>query len=183
MASPGDLKVRFGRSYIFLNPQTSVPSPEQARIGTWRLEIDEVDPGPGPDPSPPGALGFKARVKEAGGIAVGQLVYLSSDGARLAKADTYTTAQVAGIAFESGAFDTEITVTRNETVDFFDVPNLVDGGPQFLTTGNLYYLSATTAGNWTTTPDTTTAGVVVAQVGTAVGANLMSVEIQPPIVI
>ena len=183
MASPGDLKTRFGRSYIYLNPETSIPTPEQARVGTWRLEIDEVDPGPGPDPTPPGALGFKARVKEPGGIQQDQLVYIDGDGAYLAKADTYATAQVAGIAFETKGFDEEIVITRNETVDFFAVTSFVDGGPNFLTPGSLYYLSAETAGNWTTTPDTTTAGVVVAQVGTAVGPNLMSVEVQPPIVI
>lgn len=184
MSSPGDQKIRFGRSYIFLNPDTSISTPEDSRIGTWRLAGDDVNPGPGPGPSPdPGTLQFKAEVKQAGGIAEGQLVYVDSDGARLAKADAYSTAQVAGVATSSAALGEEVFITRNETVDFYAVNSFVDNDTGFLEPGALYYLSAQTAGNWTRTPDVTTVGAVVAQVGTAVGPNLMAVEIQPPIVI
>ena len=183
MSDPGDLKVRFGRSYIFLNPDTSIPTPEDSRVGTWRLAGDDTPPGPGPGPSPSGGLGFKSIVKEAGGITRGQLVYVDDDGAKLAKADAYSTAQVAGVAFTSAALDEEITITRNEAVDFFNVNNLVDNDTGFLDVGELYYLSSNTAGNWTRTPDVTTAGTVVAQVGIAVGPNKMSIEVQPPIVI
>ena len=54
---------------------------------------------------------------------------------------------------------------------------MVDGAPNFLEPGEMYYLS-TIPGKWTLTPDTTTAGAVVRVCGTAVSQNDMSVEIQ-----
>lgn len=187
MSVIGETKVRFNRSYVYLNPDTSASTPENQRIGTWRLTGTEsgTDPGPGPGPSPEGSLGFQTTVNEAGGISVGQLVVVDEDGASLAKADSYANAVVAGVAVTAGNDGDIITVTRNETVDFYNVNSLVDGGGVggFLDPGTNYYLSSITAGNWTKTPDTTTGGAVVIQVGTAVGPNSMSVEIQQPLVI
>ena len=184
MSVIGETRVRFGRSYVFLNPDTSISTPDDARVGTWRLSREEDSENPLP-PVVEGSLGFLIEVRETGGISTGQLVRLETDGAYLAKADAYSTAVVGGVAISSGNQGEIITVTRNETVDFFDVAGQVDGGGTggYLTTGDNYYLSATTAGNWTTTPDTTTAGAVVAQVGTAVGPNKMTIEIQQPLVI
>ena len=180
----GETKIRFGRSYVYLNPDTSVSTPEDSRVGTWRLNRDTESP----DVSPPvveGSLGFLAEVRESGGISEGQLVIIDDDGVLLAKADNLSTAIVAGVAIQSGALGENITVTRNETVDFYDVTGLVDGGGVngYLETGANYYLSAATAGNWTPVPDIATGGYVVAQVGTATGPNSMSIEIQPPLVI
>ena len=182
MSVIGETKIRFGRSYVFLNPDTGVSLPESQRIGTWRLQRDEEqeeDTGPVAE----GALGYLAVVKEAGGVIAGQLVYIETDGIRLAKADAYSTAVVAGVVLQDGALDDLVTVTRNESIDLFNVTTLVDGGGAngFLEVGKNYYLSAAKAGNWTTTPDTTTAGAVVQQVGTAVGPNKMSIEIQAPV--
>ena len=187
MAVVGETKVRFSRSYVYLNPDTSASTPENQRIGTWRLTgvDDGNDPDPGPGPAPEGSLGFQTEVNEAGGISVGQLVVVDENGAFLAKADSYANAVVAGVAVTAGNNGDIITVTRNETVDFYNVNGLVDGGGNggFLDVGANYYLSSTTAGNWTKTPDTITGGAVVIQVGTAVGPNSMSIEIQQPLVI
>ena len=185
MAVVGDTKVRFNRSYVYLNPDTSASTPDNQRPGVWRLASDESSDDPTPGPAPEGTLGFQTTVKEAGGIVVGQLVVVDQNGATLAQADSYSTAVVAGVALTAGSLDDVITVTRNETIDFYDVANLVDGGGSggFLATGTNYYLSSTTAGNWTDTPDVSTAGAVVIQVGTAVGPNSMSIEIQQPLVI
>jgi hypothetical protein len=186
MPSEGDNLIRFGRSYVWINPDTSVSTPEEQRIGTWRLNRDEDSSGGG-GPSATGVLGVLADVLETGGIQVGQLVYsdTNGNGVRLAKADAYSTGVVAGVALTAGAQGDQITITRNELVDVFDITGLVDGGGSggYFEIGALYYLSATNAGSYTPTPDTTTAGAVVAPVGTAVGPNKFAVEIQSPIVI
>ena len=89
------------------------------------------------------------------------------------------------MALEAGAQGDQITITRNELVDIFDVAGLVDGGGVggYLDVGGLYYLSATNPGSYTQTPDTTTAGGSGLPVGTAVGPNKFAVEIQSPIVV
>ena len=181
----GETKIRFGRSYVYINPDTSVSTPENSRVGTWRLNRDSQSEGGGDGPVVEGALGFLAEVLESGGILEGQLVIIDSNGIRLAKADNLNTAIVAGVAIQDGALGDNITVTRNETIDFFNVSGLVDGGGVggYLETGANYYLSAANAGNWTPVPDIATGGYVVAQVGTATGPNAMSIEIQPPLVI
>ena len=47
MATVGETKLRFGRSYIFLNPGST-----PADLGTWRLTAEDTDtPGPDPDAS------------------------------------------------------------------------------------------------------------------------------------
>ena len=47
MANVGESRVRFGRSYVFLNPGST-----PADIGTWRLTDEDTDsPGPDPDAS------------------------------------------------------------------------------------------------------------------------------------
>ena len=180
----GETKIRFTRSYVYLNPNTSASIPEDQRPGTWRLsEQDDGDQPDPPGPAPEGSLGFQVECKEPGGVVDGQLVICDQFGARLAKADNISTGVVAGAVVEGGAFDEIITVTRNETIDFLDVGTLVDGGGTFLTVGANYFLSSVNPGNWTTTPDVSTAGAVVAQVGTAVANNQMSIEIQQPLVI
>ena len=182
MSVEGETRIRFGRSYVYLNPDTELSLPEDQRIGTWRLQRDEA-PDEESGPVAEGALGYLATVKEPGGVIAGQLVYIESDGIRLAQAGAYSTAVVAGVVLQDGVLDDLVTVTRNETIDFFNVTTLVDGGGVggFLDVGTNYYLSATTAGNWTSTPDTTTAGAIVQQVGTAVGPHQISVEIQAPV--
>ena len=72
-------RIRFGRSYVWINPDTSVSTPEEQRIGTWRLSRDE-DSSEGSGPSATGVLGVLATVLEPGGIVVGQLVYSDETG-------------------------------------------------------------------------------------------------------
>lgn len=184
MAVIGETKIRFGRSYVYMNPDTSISTPPESRLGTWRLSRDEDTDSP-IVPTVEGVLGFLVEVREAGGVTIGQLVVVDQSGARLAKADDLDTSMVAGVVIENGALGDTVTVTRNESIDFYNVAGLVDGGGTggFLETGVNYYLSSTTAGNWTPVPDISTAGYVVAQVGTATGPNSMSIEIQSPIVI
>ena len=52
-----------------------------------------------------------------------------------------------------------VNFTRNEIETIFSVSTL-DGAPNFLEPGEMYYLS-TNPGKWTRTPDTTTPGAVV----------------------
>ena len=184
MAVIGETKIRFGRSYVYINPDTSISTPPESRIGTWCLNRDEDVEGPDV-PTAEGVLGFLVEVLEPGGVTEGQLVIANQSGIRLAKADDLNTSMVAGVVIESGALGDTVTVTRNESIDFFNVAGLIDGGGVggYLEVGRNYYLSSVTAGNWTPVPDISTAGYVVAQVGTATGINSMSIEIQSPVFI
>ena len=180
MANVGDTKTRFGREYIFLNPEPSEAGAETVAYGHWRLKTDDT----GTPPINGGGGGnseliFRAVVaSDVPTVAVGNLVYIDDIGEmRLASASTYDTSIVAGMAIEAGVAGDTISFSRNVVESIFDVPNLVDGSPNFLEPGEMYYLS-TNAGKWTRTPDTTTAGAAVRVCGTAVAPNDMSIEIQ-----
>ena len=180
-ANIGDTKVKFGRQYIFLKP-TGQDGPGDA--GVWRLRVDDtgtpIDDGGGGGP----AGGSSSIVKIAGTtIVAGQLVYIDSNQKlQLASASSASTAGVVGMALNGGALNDEITVTSNSIEDFFNSGTFVDGSPIQLTPGQTYFLS-TTPGNWTTTPDTTTAGAVVRSCGVAVDVSKMLIEIQTATVI
>lgn len=176
MANVGDTKERFGRSYIYLNP----PPSGLGTIGTWRIRRDDtgtppVDGGGGGDTD----LSFRAVVAPGSpDIKLGNLVYLNATGqVELASAASIETSAVAGMAIEAKSAGELIEFTRNETEQIFNVNLVVDGAPAFLVPGEVYFLS-TTPGNWTTAPDTTTAGAVVRSCGTALDTNQMSIEIQ-----
>lgn len=182
MANVGDTRIAFGRSYVYLNPDTTPSTPEVSRPGTWRLEGEFEQESA---PVPPVGLSTTGVVGGSSSVESGQLLYVNSDGElELAKATDLTLGTVAGVAVDDGNVGDTITYTRNEVIDFFEVASLVDGGGDggLLIPGVSYYLSNITAGNWTNTPNTTNPGVVT-QVGLAVGYNKMSIEIQEPLVL
>ena len=192
MANPGDTKERFGRQYVFLNPEIvdddtlfRAGPAGLGTVGTWRLRVDDtgtppIDGGGGGDVD----LSFRAVVAPGGSAVVeGNLVYLNNLGQiDLASAASITTAVVAGMATQSKNPGELCEFTRNQTADIFVPANVVDGAPAQLSTGVAYFLS-TTPGNWTTTPDTTTAGAVVVACGVPFDSNKMAIEIQTATVI
>lgn len=180
MPNVGDTKDRFGRQYVYLNPDPSTEGTTAAAVGHWRLAVDDtgtppVDGGGGGNTD----LSFRAPVAaDSPAVGVGNLVYIDSAGdMRLADASSYETSVVAGMAVTAGNPGELVNFTRNEIETIFNISTLIDGSPSFLEPGEMYYLS-TNPGKWTTTPDTTTAGAAVRVCGTAVSQNDMSVEIQ-----
>lgn len=113
------------------------------------------------------------------GINANDLIYIDSNNkARLAQANSLTTAIVAGVALETGSAGETITYGRNMVVKITNVSNSVDGSPSELTPGAKYYLSYTTAGNYTATPETSTAGAIIAPVGLAISTTEITIEIE-----
>ena len=181
MPNPGDTTERFGRSYIFLNPEPN----GLGTVGTWRIRVDDTGTPP-VDGGGGGDVDLSSRAIVAPGspaVVAGNLLYLNSSGqVELADASSITTSVVAGMAIEGKAAGELVEFTRNETKDIFDVASVIDGSPTFLTPGATYFLS-TNPGKWTTTPDTTTSGVVVRACGLAIDNNKMTIEIQNATVI
>ena len=187
MAVEGDLKVRFTRSYIFLNPDPEVSFTGFTRagslgtVGTWRLSVDDEDDGPdNPDEESKGTTGTALVAGDQPNIAVGNLLYLGNDGlARLADASDPDKSVVVGAALNTAAAGDVVTWARNVIADIFNTAAVVDNdtGGVFIT-GFKYYLSSENPGNWTLTPDTTTPGVVVLECGQSSNTNQMVVEIQ-----
>ena len=181
MPNVGDTKDKNGRSYIYLNPETT-SGDTVGTVGTWRLRVDDTGTptgGGGGDDGPDLTVTAIAAVN----IAAGQLVRINSDSKLvLADATSFANSVVAGMALETKLADAECKYTRNVVEDFFYAGSLVDGSPTNLTAGITYYLS-TTPGNWTTTPDTTTTGAVVRACGVAAAGDKMSIEIQSATVI
>ena len=177
MPTIGEGKIRFGRSYVWLNPTING---ENSGAGTWRLTNDDI--ASGTDSSD-----LVKTAVVAPGVTIGkdQLIYITTNGqAALADASAIATARVAGIAVTSANAGAFVSYTRNQAVSITNVSTVVDNasGGQ-LETGKYYWLSATTPGNLTRTPDTTTAGAVLVQVGLATSANEMQIEVQTPVVI
>ena len=194
MPAPGDTQERFGRSYIFVNPDPSITflrglpyAGNVGTVGTWRLSIDdEYIPGGGGDDPGGGGEGTVANAVLAAGEAttsVGTLLYIDNEGnARRAKADNIATSRVVGAAMTvANSRSGVVKYGTNLILDVFNTEPVVDndiGG--LFATGYTYYLSAVNAGNWTLSPDTTTEGSVVIECGHATDTNRMLVEIQTP---
>ena len=178
MATPGDTKDRFGRSYIYLIPGSDF------LLGTWRLRVDDTGTPPIDGGGSSADLSFRATVADdETQMDVGMLIYIDTNGqARKASATSIATADVAGMVIEPAQPGELLTFTRNEVKSIFNVDQVVDGGAELLTPGASYYLS-TTPGNWTPFPDTTTPGAVVRSCGLAFDNNQMSIEIQNATVI
>lgn len=171
MPVPGETKSQFGREYIYLNP-----GPIPGTPGGWRVRVG------GDEPTGDGItvdLTFNAVVADGSpDVVVGNLLYLDSSGeARLANALSLNTSQVAGMAITAGVPGETVKFVRNAVETIISPASVVDGSPVSLTPGATYFLSKT-PGKWTTTPDTTTAGVVVRSCGVALDATSMSIEIQ-----
>lgn len=124
------------------------------------------------DPSmlPPGVVTdvFTATAFEA--LAAGDFVYVRPDG-QIAKAIATSQATLA-MAFVLQSFGAGAVATA-----YLDTKNTSLTG---LTPGSTYFLSDTTAGQVTTTP-VTTAGRYLQNLGRAVSASMLTVEIQPGI--
>ena len=182
MPNVGDTKDKFGRSYIYLNPATA-GGDNVGTVGTWRLRVDDTSTPAGGGGGGGGTTDLSVTATAGVNISAGQLVRInSSSELELADASAVSTANVAGMAMETKASGEACKYVRNMVEDFFYAGSFVDGTPSNLTPGATYYLS-TTAGNWTTTPDTPPAGAVVRSCGVAVDTNKMSVEIQSATVI
>ena len=177
MPQIGEGRQRFGRSYIWLNPDPS------AGPGTWRLTgSDSADDG---SDSTPSDFFSQAQVRaDSPGILENQLIYIDDNGqAGLADASSILTGRVAGVAVRPAVASSFVTYTRNQPKDILNVSSVVDGAPSTLEQGRYYWLSAENPGNYTRTPDTSTSGAVLMQVGLALSANEFTIEIQNPVVI
>ena len=176
MANVGETKVRFGRSYVFLNPGST-----PADLGTWRLTDEDVDdPGPDPDAS---ALIESGVV--AGGVTIAntQLLSMNPSGQLvLADASSQTAANVVGVALSAGSPGDTISYTRNQAVTLIDRANIIDNATE-LEIGKYYFLSAVNPGCYTRTPDTATTGAVLVQIGIAINTSDIMIEIQPEVLI
>lgn len=182
MPAVGDTLVRFGRSYVYLNPEDSGGTPINARVGTYRLAVDdEYDGGgEGEEIDIPGTTGTGTVDPTEDAVILNELLYFGDNGNLFkAKADSVTTSNVVGVALETAAPGETVTFGTNVKIDIFDVASVVDDNVSgILSRGATYYLSAVNKGHWTLTPDTTTPGNAVIQCGVCSGTNAMLVEIQ-----
>ena len=129
-----------------------------------------------------GTTDLSVTATTAVAISAGQLVRINSSGQLdLADASSISTATVAGMAIQTAGVGAPCKYVRNMVEDFYYAGSFVDTSPANLTPGATYL--STTAGNWTTTPDTTTTGAVVRSCGVAVDNDKMSIEIQSATVI
>ena len=186
MPSIGDTKVEFTRSYVFLNPPLSEGAyNNELGVGAWRLSVDDTASGGGGGGGGGGAITASAVVDASSPTIVkNQLIYITSTGTcKPAIATSFATSKVAGVATETIAPGNALTYSRNFNTDITTTASVIDGSPAALVPNTWYFLSATNAGHWTTTPDVTTVGNVVIQCGLATGTIQMTVEIQPPTVI
>ena len=175
MPAIGDTQVKFDRTYIWLKGNANAP-------GAWRLTGNDNTPGANQDQSSLETTGTVASTRAT--IAANQLVYVNSSGAiDLADASAIATGKVAGAAIANAIANGPVTYTRNMAVNITNPAVVVDSAPSALESGKYYYLSATNPGNYTRTPDTTTSGSVVVQVGLALDTGNMTIEVQDPLVI
>ena len=170
MPAVGDTKVEFNRTYIWLKGNPNAP-------GAWRLTGNDNTPSSNQSQSALVATG--TVTSSTPNILVNQLVHdICRAPADLADASSATTAKVAGVAISGAVAGGTITYTRNQPVNIINVSAVVDGAPASLENGKLYFLSATNPGNYTRTPDTTTSGSVLVEVGLALDTANMAIEIQ-----
>lgn len=174
MPTIGEYRNRFNRNYIWVIPNEKGP-------GTWRLTADDEGDTPGPGPE---INYFQAFVdNETPRIEAGMLVYINDLGnAALASAASITTGRPVGVAVNTAVANALINITTNEVIQLTNVSEVVEGAPASLETGRYYWLS-TEPGKFTRTPDTTTTGAVLVQVGLGTDSSEMQIEIQNPLVI
>ena len=175
MPAIGDTQVKFDRTYIWLKGNANAP-------GAWRLTGNDNTPGANQDQSALETTGTVASTRAT--ILANQLVYVDASGAiDLADASAIATGRVAGAAIANAVANGPITYTRNTAVNITNQSAVIDTAPSTLEIGKYYYLSATNPGNYTRTPDTSTTGAVVVQVGLALDTANMTIEVQEPLVI
>ena len=175
MPAIGDTQVKFNRTYIWLKGNANAP-------GAWRLTGNDNTPGANQDQSSLETTGTVVSTRAT--IEANQLVYVNSAGTiDLADASAIATGKVAGAAIATAVANGPVTYTRNMAVNITNPDVVVDGAPSTLEIGKYYYLSATNPGNYTRTPDTSTTGAVLVQVGLALDTANMTIEVQDPLVI
>ena len=177
MPTLGEGKIKFGRSYVYLNPQING---QYSSVGVWRLTNQDISSGV--DTSD---LVLSATVESGSPtINIGQPVYINSSGnAELADASALSTARVVGLATVSAAADDVISFTRNQSLTIANVNSIVDNVSNGLLEPGKYYWLSTNTGKLTRTPDTSTVGAVLLQIGLALSTSELQIEIQAPVVI
>ena len=177
MPNIGEGKIKNGRSYVYLNPQVDG---QFSSTGVWRLTNQDLSTGV--DSSD---LIQSAQVASgASSIAAGQPIYIDTSGnARLADASSLTTARVAGLATTAASAGAFVSYTRNQSVTLANVNSLVDNVSNGLLESGKYYWLSVNEGKLTRTPDTSTTGAVLVQIGLALTSNEFQIEIQAPVVI
>lgn len=123
--------------------------------------------------------GGETTVREADETLVpGEVVYITALGkAAKARADAVGTRRASGVVEVGAAAGFPATIRTHGTVTLADWTAIT--GSATLTPNASYYLSTSTAGNMTTTAPTTTGWVT--RVGTAISANDLDVNPEPPI--
>ena len=175
MPAIGDTQVKFDRTYIWLQANANAP-------GAWRLTGNDNTPGANQDQSALETTGTVTSTRTT--IAANQLVYVTAAGTiDLADASDIATSKVAGAAIGAAIANGPVTFTRNMAVNITNPAVVVDTGPSILEAGKYYYLSATNPGNYTRTPDTSSSGAVLVQVGLALDSANLTIEVQDPLVI
>lgn len=175
MPAIGDTQVKFDRTYIWLQANANAP-------GAWRLTGNDNTPGANQDQSALETTGTVASTRTT--ILANQLVYVTSAGTiDLADASNIATSKVAGAAVAAAVANGPVTFTRNMAVNITNQAVVVDSAPSILEVGKYYYLSATNPGNYTRTPDTSSSGAVLVQVGLALDSANLTIEVQDPLVI
>ena len=129
--------------------------------GTGKIDVSALPNGIAAD-------AITATAGEA--LAAGDFVYISGTGTVLKADATAIAKQTRGYVLSAVANGASATV-------YFDESNTAVSG---LTAGATYYLAAT-AGQVTTTPTTTT-GQIVQEVGFAISATQLHVNIQEPVI-
>ena len=157
MPSIGEGKIKFGRSYVYLNPQVNG---QYSSAGVWRLTNQDISSG-----FDQSDLVKSAQVASGSpSISAGQPVYLDTSGhAHLADASSLTSARVAGLATTAASAGAFVSYTRNQGVTLANINSLVDNVTNGLLEPGKYYWLSANAGKLTRTPDTSTTGSVLVQ--------------------
>lgn len=180
-STEGTTLQRFGRSYVFFNPSLDV---NDVMPGTWNLMYEDEASGGSTDPFA-GVQQLQVVLanpdNSSTALPAGTLIYVGNDGLGYkSQANNPETAKVAGALLQASVPGTTALYARNAVIDIFDTATLIDGTYSTLIPNQYYYLSDTTAGNYTLAPDTTSIGQAVIQVGQAVSASRMAIETQQP---
>ena len=177
MPTIGESKIQFGRSYVFLNPQVDG---QYSSTGVWRLTNQDISSGVDTSDL------IKSATVQSGSasISVGQPIYINSTGnAELADASSLTTSKVTGLATTAATAGTQVSFTRNQGLTIPNVNTVVDNVSNGLLEPGKYYWLSTNTGKLTRTPDTSTSGSVLIQIGLALTTSELQIEIQAPVVI
>lgn len=177
MPTLGEGKTQFGRSYVYLNPQVDG---QYSSTGVWRLTNQDLSTGVDSSDL------VKSVTVAAGSpaISIGQPIYINTAGtAELADASTLTTARVSGLATVNATAGAQVSFTRNQGLTIPNVNSIVDNVSNGLLEPGKYYWLSTNTGKLTRTPDTSTVGAVLLQIGLALSTSELQIEIQAPVVI